>query len=251
MNPSTVRLKRQRARFRAPTAALLLVAGLILAACGAPAANPPIAQPVAQVPPTNPPPSAVAAPTMSAPTVLAATAAPAPTVSAPTTAPAQPAAPACDGVATPAMTEGPYYTPNPPERTSLLEPGIPGTPLVITGYVLGLDCQPIPNALVDFWQADGNGVYDNAGYQLRGRQFTDAAGRYTLETVVPGLYPGRTEHIHVKVQAPNGPLLTSQLFFPGVAQNESDGIFDARLLLSIEETAGELAGAYNFVVKGG
>lgn len=149
------------------------------------------------------------------------------------------------------MTEGPYYTPNPPERTSLLEPGIPGTPLVITGYVLGLDCQPIPNALVDFWQADGNGVYDNAGYQLRGRQFTDAAGRYTLETVVPGLYPGRTEHIHVKVQAPNGPLLTSQLFFPGVAQNESDGIFDARLLLSIEETAGELAGAYNFVVKGG
>ncbi len=42
-------------------------------------------------------------------------------------------------------------------------------------------------------------------------------GRYTLETIVPGEYPGRTQHIHVKVQAPNGPILTTQIYFPGVA----------------------------------
>src|SRR5262245_5398486 len=89
---------------------------------------------------------------------------------------------------TPAQTEGPYYKRNSPQRTSLLEPGITGTKIVITGFVLATDCQPIAQALVDFWQADAQGGYDNAGYRLRGHQFTDAAGRYTLETVIPGLY---------------------------------------------------------------
>ena len=102
----------------------------------------------------------------------------------------------------PALTEGPYFKANSPERTSLLEPGMTGTKLMLTGYVLTTDCQPVANALVDFWQADAEGQYDNSGYTLRGHQFTDANGRYQLETVVPGLYPGRTEHIHVKVQAP-------------------------------------------------
>ena len=69
-------------------------------------------------------------------------------------------------------------------------------------------------------------MYDNSGYRFRGHQFTDARGRYTLFTVVPGLYPGRTKHIHVKVQAPGEPILTTQLFFPGVAGNSSDSIYD-------------------------
>ena len=61
-------------------------------------------------------------------------------------------------------------------------------------------------------------------------------GNYTLETVVPGLYPGRTRHIHVKVQAPNGPVLTTQLYFPNEPRNATDGIFDATLVLPIEHT---------------
>ena len=114
--------------------------------------------------------------------------------------------------------------------------------IVLTGYVLGTDCKPIAHALLDFWQADGKGQYDNAGYTLRGRQFTDDAGRYHLETVVPGLYPGRTEHIHVKVQPPNGSVLTTQLFFPGVARNQTDSIFDPTLLVSMQNaTDGKLA----------
>ena len=84
---------------------------------------------------------------------------------------------------------------------------------------------------------------------MRGHQYTDANGYYTLTTVVPGLYPGRTEHIHVKVQAPNGPVLTSQLFFPGVAQNNRDGIFNSSLLMTISDNGdGTLSGTYNFVV---
>jgi len=101
---------------------------------------------------------------------------------------------------------------------------------------------------LDFWPADANGTYANRGYPLRGHQFTDANGRYQLTTVVPGLYPGRTEHIHVKVQAPNGKLITSQLFFPGVSQNEGDNIFQQSLLLSIQQTSDGLQGQYNFVV---
>jgi len=147
------------------------------------------------------------------------------------------------------MTEGPYYKPNSPERTSLIEPGIAGTKLVLTGYVLSVDCKPIAHALLDFWQADGKGQYDNAGYTLRGHQFTDDAGRYQLETIVPGLYPGRTEHIHVKVQSPKGPILTTQLFFPGVASNQTDQIFDPKLLMTIQDAAEGKLGTFDFVLN--
>ena len=149
---------------------------------------------------------------------------------------------------TPELTEGPYFTANSPERASLLEDGMAGAKLIVTGYVYDTNCQPVANALLDFWQADANGVYDNSGYTLRGHQFTDATGFYTLTTVVPGLYPGRTEHIHFKVQAPNGKVITSQLFFPGVAQNDSDGIFNASLVLPIQETSTGIQAQFNFVV---
>ena len=160
---------------------------------------------------------------------------------------------ACSGgktTASPTMevTEGPYFTANSPERASLLEDGMAGTKLVIVGYVYDTNCQPVANALLDFWQANANGEYDNSGYTLRGHQFTDADGFYTLTTIVPGIYTGRTEHIHVKVQAPNGKRITSQLFFPGVTENDSDGIFDQSLLLSVQETGDGMLGQYNFVV---
>jgi protocatechuate 3,4-dioxygenase beta subunit len=149
---------------------------------------------------------------------------------------------------TPELTEGPYYKSGSPETASLYQDGMPGTKIVISGYVYTVDCKPIPNALLDFWQADANGNYDNNGYTLRGHQFTDANGRYQLTTVVPGLYPGRTEHIHVKVQAPNGTLITTQLFFPGVSQNDADGIYNQALLLNIQESSDGLQGQFNFVV---
>ncbi|WKZ34343.1 MAG: hypothetical protein QY332_12045 [Anaerolineales bacterium] len=124
-------------------------------------------------------------------------------------------APSCSGVLTPSNAEGPYYTPNTPERTSLLEDGLRGERLILIGHVLNEDCKPIPDVWLDFWQADGDGEYDNAGFTLRGHQFTDQQGRYSLETVLPGLYSSRPiRHIHVKVQAPNGQVLTTQLYFP-------------------------------------
>ncbi|MBI5052282.1 MAG: intradiol ring-cleavage dioxygenase [Chloroflexi bacterium] len=150
---------------------------------------------------------------------------------------------------TPAMTEGPYYKSNTPQRASLLESNTKGIKLVVSGFVLTADCRPVARAWLDFWQADASGQYDNAGYVLRGHQFTDEAGRYQLTTVIPGLYPGRTEHIHFKVQAPNGPVITSQLFFPDVPQNKSDGIFDAKLLLTMKDASDGKTATFNFVVK--
>lgn len=164
---------------------------------------------------------------------------------------ASPAAPECTRPAepTPAMTEGPYFKSGSPERASLLEPGMTGTKLVLTGYVLTTDCQPVPNARLEFWQADAEGNYDNSGYRLRGHLFTDASGRYELTTIVPGQYPGRTEHIHVKVQPPNGPVLTSQLFMPDAPGNRTDRIFDERLVIKAQESGDGLAGRFDFVVN--
>jgi protocatechuate 3,4-dioxygenase beta subunit len=151
---------------------------------------------------------------------------------------------------TPAVTEGPYFTPNSPEKSSLLEQGMKGTKLTLVGYVVSTTCIPVAHALLDFWQADADGQYDNKGFTLRGHQYTDDKGKFTLETIVPGLYPGRTRHIHVKVQAPNGPVLTSQLFFPNEAGNAKDGIYNKALLMEIKSNAdGSQSGAYQFVVK--
>ncbi|MGH2558446.1 MAG: dioxygenase [Thermomicrobiales bacterium] len=133
------------------------------------------------------------------------------------------------------QTEGPFYSPDTPERTSLLEPDMPGTRLLVTGYVYSTDCTPISGALLDFWQADDGGVYDNEGFRLRGHQFTDDDGRFELETIVPGLYPGRTRHIHVKAQAANQSVLTTQLYFPDEPANDADGIFDPALLVELDD----------------
>jgi protocatechuate 3,4-dioxygenase beta subunit len=150
---------------------------------------------------------------------------------------------------TPAQTEGPYFTPNTPLRRSIVPTGAPGTRLTLTGRVLSTAGRPIRRAQIEFWQCDARGVYDNRGYRFRGHQFTDANGRYALTTVVPGLYPGRTKHIHVKVQAPNRPVLTTQLYFPGVARNRTDGIFQPALLLkSWRRVGNRRAARFDFVL---
>ena len=55
--------------------------------------------------------------------------------------------------------------------------------------------------------------------------------------------------IHLKVQAPGGPIITSQLFFPGVANNDADGIFNEKMLLAVQETSDGLTATFDFVVN--
>ena len=171
----------------------------------------------------------------------------------PTTPTALTPTPACDDDdddPTPAQTEGPYFKSSSPQRTSLVETGIAGTLLTVSGRVLSTSCQPINAAKLDFWQADDSGNYDNAGFRLRGHQFTDSEGRFSLQTIVPGLYPGRTRHIHVKVQAPNGRILTTQLYFPNEPGNATDGIFSSALLMSVQDSGAGRAATFDFVLAG-
>jgi protocatechuate 3,4-dioxygenase beta subunit len=155
---------------------------------------------------------------------------------------------ACDDEPTEPQTAGPFFTPRSPLRRTLRTPGMRGIPLTLTGFVLTTRCRPVARALLDFWQADAAGAYDNDGFRLRGHQFTDRLGRYRLETIVPGRYPARTRHIHVKVRAPGRPVLTTQLYFPGEPRNRTDGIFDADLLMRVRTADGRHIARFDFVL---
>ena len=150
---------------------------------------------------------------------------------------------------TEAQTEGPYYTPDTPRRSNLVTAGVRGTALLVTGDVVDTQCRPVRGALLDFWQADATGRYDNEGYRLRGHQFADGRGRFALRTIVPGLYPGRTRHIHVKVQRPHGKILTTQLYFPGEPRNRTDGIFDSSLLMDVRSAGSGRRARFRFVLS--
>ena len=153
-----------------------------------------------------------------------------------------------DDEPTPRETEGPFYKPRSPLRTSLIESGMSGTPMVLTGRVFSRHCRPVAGALLDFWHADDGGEYDNAGFRLRGHQFADAQGRYRLETIVPGVYPARTRHFHVKVQAPQRRVLTTQLYFPGEPRNRSDGLFRPDLLMAVADGAAAKQAHFHFIL---
>jgi protocatechuate 3,4-dioxygenase beta subunit len=160
------------------------------------------------------------------------------------------ATPACeDDEPTPSLTAGPFYKPRSPERASLIEAGAPGTRMALRGRVLSTRCAPVPRALIDVWHADAAGDYDNAGYRCRGHQFADDQGRFAFETVVPGSYPGRTRHFHVRVQAPGRPILTTQLFFPGEPTNAGDFLFREELLLAVQDLGSAKSGRFDFVVE--
>ncbi len=128
------------------------------------------------------------------------------------------------GDPTPADIEGPFYKAGAPARASLAEAGSKAEKLVLSGVVRSADCKPLANVSLDFWHADPAGEYDNRGYRYRGVVTTDAEGRYRLETNLPPPYMGRPRHIHVKLQRPGGPVLTTQLYFPGEARRENPAL---------------------------
>jgi protocatechuate 3,4-dioxygenase beta subunit len=152
---------------------------------------------------------------------------------------------------TPQETAGPFFQPNSPLKSNFRESGLTGVPIKVSGYVLNRRGKPIGGALLDFWHADGEGEYDLKAFRCRGHQFSDAEGRYAFETIVPGLYPGRTRHYHVRLQAAHRPSLCTQLYFPGESRNESDSLFRPELLLKIRETNSVRLATFNFVLEAG
>ena len=146
------------------------------------------------------------------------------------------------------QTEGPYFKPSSPQRADLVEPNSKARLLELSGQILTRTCRPLSRALVDLWHADERGDYDNAGFRYRGHLFADDEGRYRFRTIVPALYPGRTRHYHVKVQAPQQSVLTTQLYFPDEPANRRDGLFRRELLMRMAEAGDALSARFDFVL---
>lgn len=147
------------------------------------------------------------------------------------------------------QSEGPFYTPQTPNRSNLKEPDTQGETLILEGLVLTPDCQPVAGAVIDFWHCDEKGRYDNSGFRYRGHQFTDAAGGYQCTTIRPRHYFTRTPHIHVKLQGPETKMLTTQVYFPDHPnRNALDWIFREELLMQLEQIEGVWHGRFDFVL---
>jgi protocatechuate 3,4-dioxygenase beta subunit len=146
------------------------------------------------------------------------------------------------------QTEGPYFKPSSPQRADLVEPNSKGRLVELGGQVLTRSCRPVAAALVDLWHADERGDYDNAGFRYRGHLLTDGEGRYRFRTILPALYTGRTRHYHVKVQAPQQRVLTTQLYFPDEPTNRRDGLFRRELVMRVAEAGDGLAARFDFIV---
>ncbi|MCS7024219.1 MAG: IPT/TIG domain-containing protein [Bryobacteraceae bacterium] len=177
---------------------------------------------------------------------------------------------------TPEQTLGPYY----PDRMPLdrdndliilndnITPAV-GTVTWLSGKVLGRNGKPMRGALVEIWQADNNGAYihsqspianRDANFQGYGRFVTGSSGEYLFRTVKPGLYPGRTRHIHYQITTPAGERLVTQCYIEGEPLNNSDGILngirDAAQRASVivpftpipDSRIGELAARFDIVM---
>jgi protocatechuate 3,4-dioxygenase beta subunit len=151
---------------------------------------------------------------------------------------------------TPSQIEGPYFRIGAPRRDSLIEPGITGERMYLSGRVLTPQGKPIPNAVLQFWMSDDQGNYDMVGYQLQGYTLADAQGRYHMEMIVPACYePRQAKHIHVKVQGVSRPL-TTQLFFSDDEGRLQDKWFLKELEVAVTDApSGGKQGTFDFVVQ--
>ena len=122
---------------------------------------------------------------------------------------------------------GPFFSEGAPITNSIVPEDYEGERLFLSGKLTTIDCEtPISSAVLDFWQADENGAYDNDGFIFRGKILTDDDGNYNLETIIPGKYLNgsqyRPSHIHLKVQAEGYEDLITQIYFEGDSSIPAD-----------------------------
>ncbi|HXF45772.1 MAG TPA: intradiol ring-cleavage dioxygenase [Burkholderiaceae bacterium] len=146
---------------------------------------------------------------------------------------------------TPTQTLGPFYPRSPAQRPLQIDADLltvaggrvltKGTPLYLTGRVLSRTGEPLAQALVEIWQCDANAVYHHPdggaederdpAFQGYGQTRTGADGTFHFRTIEPVPYPGRTPHIHVRVQAARHGTLATQLYLPNHPGNERDFLY--------------------------
>lgn len=180
------------------------------------------------------------------------------------------------GKSTESTVLGPFYTEGPPEMplgASIVKPGTPGEPCVASGTVKDLKGRPVAGALLDVWQAGGDGFYDvqkPEGVNLRARFRSDQDGRFHFRCVKPasypvphdgpvgglltatGRHPMRPGHLHFIIEAPGFEKLTTHLFVKGDKYLDSDAVFGVKQSLIVDfrkNKDGVAQCRYDFVLK--
>jgi catechol 1,2-dioxygenase len=154
---------------------------------------------------------------------------------------------------------GPFYREGAPFRAKITPPLEPGNVLVISGRVWGSDTRkPLPNTVLDIWQANANGRYDNDDpkrpparnvFLNRARLITDENGYYEYETIHPGAYQigantWRPAHIHYMVRQTGYGQLVTQLYFRGDRHNKTDAWIRESLIIDLREQKTAAGQAY-------
>ena len=173
---------------------------------------------------------------------------------------------ACNPTTLDAYGQGPYYKANAPAiiNNQLASQSEPGTRLIISGSVQTLNCSAvIPNTIIDVWHANDAAQYDSAGFNLRGIAYSNIAGFYLFETILPGKYLNgsqyRPRHLHFIITPPGFPTMITQLYFEGdtsipadFAASQTSGTYDAthRIIPIILNAQGQYEGTWDIVVDG-
>lgn len=124
---------------------------------------------------------------------------------------ANPSSPAtCQPTAPDAL--GPFYKSDAPLRAKV------GEGYMLQGVVRSAgNCQPLAQAMVEFWLAGPDGEYRDA---YRARVLSTETGHYTFESTRPGPYTGRPPHIHIRVTAAGHRTLVTQ-HYPATDQHQA------------------------------
>jgi protocatechuate 3,4-dioxygenase, alpha subunit len=99
-------------------------------------------------------------------------------------------------VPTAEMTLGPFFPREFAKDAADLVRGSSGEVIEITGVVSELDGKALDNVILEIWQADAAGRFDNPGFSGWGRAATDAHGVYRFRTIRPGAAQGRAPHVN-------------------------------------------------------
>jgi hydroxyquinol 1,2-dioxygenase len=155
--------------------------------------------------------------------------------------------------ATPATVLGPFHIEGSPELGfgGDMSDGVPGTPLFVHGTVRALDGTPVPDAVLDVWQADAEGAYESQlpevdEARLRAKYTTRADGTYCVRTIAPLGYAipmdgpvghliaqtdishFRPAHVHFLLNVPGYEPLITHLFQEGAEYLDSDVVFGTK-----------------------
>jgi len=135
--------------------------------------------------------------------------------------------------------------------------GVAGERIVIEGTVFDGDGKPVPDALIEVWQANADGKYNADGFPGFGRIPADAKGMFKFSTIKPGSVDKQAPHINISVFM-RGILrqLVTRIYFPNEASNAEDAVLNSvpearRATLVAQAVGGDKAKlSWNVVVQG-